>query len=67
MRALRNVFVVFVQGENRFKRFMTIEANIIVNGHGNLPQTSVGEIVRPPEIVNRGFLFAEKKPSLQPG
>jgi hypothetical protein len=37
MRALRIFLVVFVQAENSFEGLMTIEANIIVNGHGDLP------------------------------
>jgi hypothetical protein len=37
MRTFRSVFVVLVEGENNFERFVTIEADIIVDGHGNLP------------------------------
>jgi hypothetical protein len=38
MRALGNFLVVLVQAENGFERLMTIEANIIVDGHENLPR-----------------------------
>jgi hypothetical protein len=37
MGALGILVVVFVQGENGLKSFMTIEANVIVNGHGKPP------------------------------
>jgi hypothetical protein len=37
MRALGIFMIVLGQSENGFERLMTIEANVIVNGHGNLP------------------------------
>jgi hypothetical protein len=37
MRALGIFFVVLVQSESGFEWSMAIEANIIINGHGNLP------------------------------
>ena len=44
MRALGNFFVVLVQGKNRFKGVMTIEANVIVNGHGDLPREGFAKL-----------------------
>jgi hypothetical protein len=44
MRTLRSFLVVLVQGKNRFEGLVTIEANIIVDGHGDLPRKS-------PEII----------------
>jgi hypothetical protein len=37
MRAFGILLVVLVQAKNCFEGFMTIEANIIVNGHGEPP------------------------------
>ena len=37
MRALGSFLIVLVQAENGFEGFMTIETNIIVDGHENLP------------------------------
>jgi hypothetical protein len=36
--------IVLVQGEDGFEGFMAIQANIIVNGHGNLPAGTPGEL-----------------------
>ena len=38
MRALGSFLIVLIQAENSFEGFMTIEANIIVDGHENLPR-----------------------------
>ena len=40
MWALGSLLVVLVQGKDRFEGLMAIEANIIVNGHGDLPWES---------------------------
>lgn len=37
VRALGIFLVVLIQGENQLERLMAIEADIVVNGHGNLP------------------------------
>jgi hypothetical protein len=37
LRTLWNVIVVLVQAQDQFEGFIAIEANIIVDGHGNLP------------------------------
>jgi hypothetical protein len=52
MRALGVFVVVLVQGKNGFEGLMTIEANVIVNGHGNLPWDITGRIVTLLEIVD---------------
>jgi hypothetical protein len=51
MRAPGIFFIVLVQGKNGFKGLMTIEANVIVNGHGETSRGAAGGIVTPPEIV----------------
>jgi hypothetical protein len=55
MRTLGSFFIVFVQGQNRFEGLMTIQANIIVEGHGNLPWGTARRIVTPRGIVKRDF------------
>jgi hypothetical protein len=48
MRALGNFLIVLIQGKNCFEGFVTIEANVIVYGHGDLPWEAFAGIVRPP-------------------
>ena len=38
MRALGSFLIVLIQAENSFEGLMAIEANIIVDGHENLPR-----------------------------
>jgi len=38
MRALGSFLIVLIQAENSFEGLMTIEANIIVDGHEILPR-----------------------------
>ena len=47
MWALGSFFIVLVQAENGFEGFMTIEANIIVDGHENLPWGILSENCTP--------------------
>jgi hypothetical protein len=45
MWALGSFFIVLIQGENGFKGLVTIEANVIVDGHENLPwEMGLGEL-----------------------
>jgi hypothetical protein len=47
--------IVLVQGEDGFEGFMAIQANIIINGHGEPPVGNpAGRIVTP-----RGLLIAD--------
>jgi hypothetical protein len=53
VRALNGVLVVFVQGEDSFEALVAIQADIIVNGHGDPPvRNAVERIVDPPRIVD---------------
>jgi hypothetical protein len=62
VRALRSFLVVFVQGQNNFEGLMTIEANVIINGHGDLPWECLEQIVRSQNFGDYRFFIGEYKP-----
>ncbi len=53
VRTLWTLFVVLGQGKGYFEGFMTIQADIIVDGHGKPPIHHVEKIVRPAKIEER--------------
>lgn len=44
MWALRIFLIVLAQGKNGFEGFMAIQANIIVNGHTDLPCNALAKL-----------------------
>jgi hypothetical protein len=46
MRALRICLVVLAQGQDGFEGFVTIEANVIIDGPEDLPQERFRRIIR---------------------
>jgi hypothetical protein len=74
-RALWLLLVVFVQGQHRFERLVTIKADIIIDGHGKPPVKYIKGIVRlcPPawaRVHERGVprfsLFFARKWAFRP-